>query len=181
MKRLTTPKQAIPAKKIGRGMLIASFALILAGLTLFFDGQLDKQLNPNRQPRSSESSSGVREVVLQQNRQGHYVSGGLVNGIPVTFLLDTGATDVAIPVKIAQQAGLDRGYATRASTANGIVTVYSTQIKELTFGNITLRDIDASITPSMTGDIILLGMSALKEVEFTQRGSTLTLRQFPDS
>ena len=162
-------------------MLIASFALGLLGLTFFFDGWLEEQQNPNRNPFSSETSSGIHQVVLQRNRQGHYLTSGQINGVPVTFLLDTGATDVAIPAMIAGKAGLNRGFATRAATANGVITVYSTRIDELIFGNITLHNVNASITPSMGGDTILLGMSALKQLEFSQRGSTLTLRQIPES
>jgi aspartyl protease family protein len=125
--------------------------------------------------------SGIREVVLEQNRKGHYVAGGKVNGVPVTFLLDTGATDVAVPESIALQAGLERGNASFAATANGIVTVYSTRINELVLGNIVLKDINASITTSMVGNTILLGMSALKQIEFTQRGTTLTLHHIPET
>lgn len=162
-------------------MLVASFCLGLLGLTFLFDGWLETQSNPNRDPFSIETSSGTRQVVLQQNRQGHYVAGGEINGLPVTFLLDTGATDVAIPASIANKAGLSRGSASQASTANGIITVYDTQINELTFGNITLKNISASITPSMGGETILLGMSALRKIDFSQQGSTLTLRQLPES
>jgi aspartyl protease family protein len=159
-------------------MLIASFTLGLIALTVVFDDWLQNERNPNRNPESSESADGEREVILKRNRQGHYVAGGEINGVAVTFLLDTGATDVAIPARVAAEAGLNQGYAAKAATANGVVTVYSTAIDELVLGSITLRDISASITPSMGGDTILLGMSALKEVEFTQRGDTLTLRHF---
>ncbi len=165
-----------PGKHLGQGMLIASFSLALLALTLFFDDWIDRQNNPNQSPASYETEGGIREVVLQRNRQGHYVSGGEINGVPVTFLLDTGATDVAIPESIARAAGLRAGFSGQANTANGIVTVYSTQVGELSIGNITLHDVAASITPSMPGDTILLGMSALKQIEFTQRGETLTLR-----
>lgn len=158
-------------------MLVASCALALLALTWYFDGWLDRQQNPNRSPQSYQSQSGAREVVLQRNRQGHYVAGGEINGVPVTFLLDTGATDVAIPESVARRANLQSGYPGQANTANGIVTVYSTRISELTIGNIVLHDVPASITPSMPGETILLGMSALQQVEFTQKGSILTLRQ----
>lgn len=175
------PNQHLPGKNIGKAMLGASFALGLLGLTFLFNNLLDKQANPNRDPFSSQTSAGVREVVLQRNRQGHYVSGGEINGLPVTFLLDTGATDVAIPIAIAGQAGLSRGFATQARTANGVITVYSTKINTLSIGNIILRNVNASITPSMGGNTILLGMSALNQVEFSQQGSTLTLRQTPEA
>lgn len=170
-----------PGKSIGQGMLIASFVLALVALTYVFDDLIGNRDNPNQNPDYSETDAGVREVILERNRQGHYVSNGFLNGVPVTFLLDTGATDVAVPKNIAVAAKLESGYAGQASTANGVVTVYSTRIRDLSLGNISLHNIDASITPSMGGETILLGMSALKEVEFTQRGSTLTLRQYPDS
>lgn len=161
-------------------MLIVSFTLGLAALTYFFNGVLSQQANPNQRPDSVETNAGIREVTLLQNRQGHYVANGLINNVPVTFLLDTGATDVAIPAGIAQQAGLVPGTESRASTANGIVRVYATRIARLVLGNIELQDIVASITPSMGGDVILLGMSALRQIEFTQQGQQLTLRQLPE-
>ena len=173
------PNQKSPGKSIGKGMLIVSFFLGLMALTIFFDGVLQSQSNPNSEPKFNETDNGIREVVLQRNRQGHYVANGTINGVPVTFLLDTGATDVAIPAAIARKAGLKQGYISQAATANGIIQVYSTILDELQLGNIRLHDIKASITPSMGGETILLGMSALKQVEFTQRGSKLTLRQIP--
>ncbi|MGY8784758.1 MAG: retropepsin-like aspartic protease family protein [Pseudomonadales bacterium] len=176
-----TKNQASPGKRIGQGMLIFSFVLGLGGLTFFFEEQIQQQANPNQNPLSMELNSGIREVVLQQNRQGHYVASGTVNNVPVLFLLDTGATDVAIPESIALAAGLRRGNTSRASTANGVVTVYSTRIDELTLGNIVLEDVSASITTSMAGNTILLGMSALRQVEFSQRGGELTLRHYPES
>ena len=168
-------------KRIGQGMLIFSFALTLIGLSFFFEGQLQRQANPNQNPLMMELSTGIKEVVLRQNRQGHYVASGTINNVPVLFLLDTGATDVAIPESIALTAGLQRGNASRASTANGVVTVYSTKIDELLLGNIVLEGVNASITTSMVGDTILLGMSALRQIEFSQRGDELTLRHYPEN
>jgi aspartyl protease family protein len=171
----------IPAgKRLGQSMLILSFLLGLGGLTFFFEGELQRQTNPNQNPLSMVLNSGVKEVTLKQNRQGHYVASGSINDVPVLFLLDTGATDVAIPESVALKAGLQPGSASRASTANGVVTVYSTQVDELRLGNILLEDINASITTSMFGDTILLGMSALRQVEFSQRDDQLTLRHFPE-
>lgn len=177
----TNENSASSGKRIGQGMLIFSFVLLLGGLTFFYEDQLQQLANPNQNPLSMELNSGIREVVLQQNRQGHYVASGTINNIPVLFLLDTGATDVAIPESIAMAAGLNRGITSRASTANGVVTVYSTRVEQLTIGNIVLEGVNASIAASMTGDTILLGMSALRQVEFSQRGNELTLRHYPES
>jgi aspartyl protease family protein len=63
-------------------------------------------------------------------------------------------------------------------TANGQVTVIKTLIKELRIGSIVLYDVAANINPGMKSDEILLGMSALKRVEFSQRGKELTLREY---
>ena len=173
-------KNQLPGKKLGQAMLVASFALGLAAMTLAFDRWLAGEANPNLNPTSYLLQNGVREVLLERNRQGHYVASGEINDIPVTFLLDTGATDVAIPAGIAELAGLEPGTVQQAFTANGAVQTYSTTVKSLEIGNIELQDIRASITPSMSGPIILLGMSALQHIEFTQRGNVLTLRQIPN-
>ena len=167
-------------KKAGKGMLILSFTLGLIALTIFFDDLLQKQSNPNRNPSTRELVTGGHEVILERNRQGHYVATGKLNDMPVTFLVDTGATDVAIPSNIANKAGLSIGKAAQAATANGVVTVYSTKVNSLSLGDILLSNIEASITPSMFNDTILLGMSALKHIEFSQTGSNLTLRQSPN-
>ncbi len=166
-----------PGKQLGQGMLAICFILGLGALTLFFDGQLSDQYNPNEAPELSLDAQGNKSVQLKQNRQGHYLANGRINGVEVTFLLDTGATDVAIPETVARAAGLAPGYRGTAATANGAVEVFSARINQLELGNIVLNDVSASITPSMPGNTILLGMSALRQIEFTQRGDVLTLKQ----
>lgn len=168
-----------PGRHAGLGMLIISFALGLGLLTLFFDDMLGRQFNPNQRPSTQALQDGGLELVLQRNRQGHYVMSGDISGEPATFLLDTGATDVVIPAGLADSAGLQPGQAMRAMTANGLVTVYTTTIPVLHLGEITLYDVRASINPAMQGDTVLLGMSALRHVEFTQRAGTLILRMVP--
>ena len=64
------------------------------------------------------------------------------------------------------------------TTANGLVETRATRIDELRLGTITLRDVRASINPGMRDDEILLGMSALKNIEFTHRNGVLTLKQY---
>ena len=158
-------------------MLVICFALALTALTVFFDAWIAAQNTPNTAPERVKLAAGALQVVLLRNRQGHYVSAGTINGRPVTFLLDTGATDVAVPAGIAKRLDLKHGARARVITAAGVVPVVSTTINQLTLGHILLNDVSASITPSMGGEMILLGMSALKQIEFTQRGNTLTLRQ----
>ncbi len=162
--------------RMGQGMFAIAFILGLAMLTVFFGNVEDRQRNPNRNPDSTINARSI-EVQLKRNRQGHYVVTGFINDHPVEFLLDTGATDVVIPEATARQLRLKRGRRSRAMTANGPVTVYDTIIDELKIGAITLYNVRASINPGMSPPGILLGMSALKQMEFTQSGDTLTIRQ----
>lgn len=161
---------------MGQGMMIVAFVITLGLLTLFFADVQESQYNPNSAPISENSGNAV-EVSLLRNRQGHYIVTGTINRQPAEFLLDTGATDVVIPEGLAARLNLPKGQAGRAMTANGPVTIYNTRLDQLSIGEIQLYDVNASINPGMTGESILLGMSALKQIEFTQRGERLTLRQ----
>lgn len=164
-------------KRIGQGMMAAGFVLALVLLTTFFDGVLDNDRNPNSNPESIINAFGEIEVVLQSNSQGQYVITGAVNNVPAEFILDTGATEVVIPPGLAMDSGLRYGYQSQAMTANGLVSIYSTIIDELRLGDIVLTDVRASINPSMHESMVLLGMSALQQIEITQRDSQMTLRQ----
>ncbi len=163
-------------KRTGTGMMAAACIIGLVLMTLFFGEVEERQRNPNQSPESRLAGKVV-EVDLERNRQGHYVVTGEINGTPVEFLLDTGATDVVVPGTVANQLGLRRGARGRAMTANGLVTVYRTTIDRLSIGDIALHDVRASINPAMPPPAILLGMTALKQIEFVQRGDSLTLRQ----
>ncbi|GAA6186262.1 MULTISPECIES: retropepsin-like aspartic protease family protein [Alteromonadaceae] len=161
--------------KIGKWMFFAFWIVGLLLLSLFFGDRLEKQKNPNQNPQS-QLNNGAAEVKLKRNRMGHYVASGLINGQPVTFLLDTGATNVSVPAHLANELGLVGGARYSVSTANGNVTVAQTNIQQLDLGSIRINDVRASINPGMLSDEILLGMSVLKQLEFTQRGDWLILR-----
>lgn len=83
----------------------------------------------------------------------------------------------AIPAALAQRLGLPRGAPISLHTANGTSTGYRTRLTSLQLGDILLSDVRALIAPGMHGEEVLLGMSALKQLEFTQRDGTLLLRQ----
>jgi len=166
-----------PTNKMGKIFIWLAWLVALALLVFFFQDVLDKQWDPNKDPQISLNTQGKAEVRLQQNRQGHYVVHGEINEIPVVFLLDTGATQVSIPAHIAEQLNLKGNGASRVNTANGSTTVYQTKLQQLSIGNIYLYDVSAHINPSMQSNEILLGMSALKRVEFSQVGKQLILRE----
>lgn len=164
-------------KGMGQGMYVIAWLFGIGLLTVMFSGVEERRINPNQNPEA-RTANGVTEVVLKQNRQGHYVTRGTINGQPVTFLLDTGATDVSVPEHIAASVGMQRGKSIRMSTANGVITAYQSWIAEVGIDKLIITDVDANINPAVKEDFILLGMSALKKVEFTQQGDTLTIRNY---
>ncbi len=166
-----------PTNKIGKLFVWLAWIMAIALLMFFFEDELEKQYNPNSQPQVSLNSSGQAEVILKQNRQGHYVTQGSINEVSVTFLLDTGATQVSIPAPIADTLQLESYGSYPVQTANGKVVVYKTKIDQLSIGNIFLYNVAAHINPAMKNDEILLGMSALKQLDFQQTGKQLILRE----
>jgi aspartyl protease family protein len=166
-----------PHRAMGRGMAWLASLALLGVLYLFFDASLQARNNPNRQLQVAPGA----ELVLQRSRDGHYVFPGEINGRPVTFLLDTGATLVSVPAHLADRLGLEAGAHQQSTTANGTVGTRAARIDALAFGPFTLRDVRASLNPGMTDEHVLLGMSVLKQLEFAQRGDTLVLRRNHDA
>lgn len=175
-----TDKPNVVDPKFSKGMMMGVWLSALFLLVLIFNYWEEGQLNPNHKPQSKVFANGRAEVILQRNRENHYVASGYINGQRVTFLLDTGATDVVVPMNMAKRLNLQPGQVGHARTANGVIRVYDTVIDQLDIGDLQLVDIDASLNPSMQGDHILLGMSALGEVELLQQGNQLRLRTGTD-
>jgi aspartyl protease family protein len=165
-------------RRLGGWMSIAAWVLLLLLLTLIFSSVLDRRNNPNRSLESRVSEQGIAEVILKRNPAGHYVASGTINGVPVVFLLDTGATDVALSPELADRLGLEKRGRAVSRTANGKVYTWQSLLREVGLGGIRLNDIRASILPGMKGDEVLLGMSFLKRLEMIQRGDELTLRSY---
>lgn len=157
-------------------MTIAAWVTALVLLTWLFGNWEDNQYNPNRSPQSQVNGT-IREVILQGNRAAHYVVDGKINGQDVTFMLDTGATHVALSTGLAKRLGVDSLDRGMVQTANGTVTVGLGYIDTLDIGPIHLRKISTTIGANMPDDTVLLGMSALKQLDMTQTGNQLVLRQ----
>lgn len=168
--------QQTPGKRAGRVLMVLAWCAALFLATRFFGEWEARQQNPNVVV-DSEQGEGFIEVKLASNRQGHFVASGQINGQPVDFMLDTGATDVSVPAEMAKQLKLEEGFGVTLSTANGLSKGYRTRIDRLQVGDIVLRDVRALVASGLEGKQVLLGMSALNKLEFTQRGGTMLLRQ----
>ena len=115
-------------------------------------------------------------VALSADTQGHHWASGQVNGKTIRFLVDTGATSIALPATFAKNAGIDylKGLRGSVSTANGNAGAYRVKLDSVTVGDITLYQVDAVI---MEGglDTALLGMSFLSRTDMKRDGANLVL------
>jgi|APTNR8051073442_1049403.scaffolds.fasta_scaffold17270_2 clan AA aspartic protease (TIGR02281 family) len=122
----------------------------------------------------TNTGTGGGALRLRQTADGHYFTGGSINGFPIVFMVDTGATNVAISSNVAARAGIDRCARKVFSTANGSVQGCSATVKEMTFGSFRLLDVEVAVMPNMQGEA-LLGMNALRWLRLEQSDGVLTL------
>lgn len=125
---------------------------------------------------SAGSSSGS-SVTLTADERGHYQTLGQVNGGTVTFLVDTGATSIALPSAEARRLGINylngqRGF---TQTANGKAAAYRVTLDTVKVGDITLHAVEAVVLEGDGLKIALLGMSFLNRTEMKRDGQALTL------
>ena len=126
--------------------------------------------------RSAAAMPDRQYVTLAADPRGHFVTEGAVNGIPVRFLVDTGATSIALPARDAERLGIDyrKGPRGMTQTANGPVAVYRVSLERVRLGGIELRVVEAVVIEQGL-DIALLGMSFLNRVEMKREGQSMTL------
>ena len=144
----------------------------MAVVAWLFYGYTEGELNPNRAPQVS----GSGEIVLKRNRMGHFTAGGSINGQPVVFLVDTGATQISVPLELAEKLALKRGLPIQLMTAAGPSRGYMTRLESVELASFTLKDASAIIAEGLHAETVLLGMNFLRQLEITQRGDELILR-----
>jgi len=124
------------------------------------------------------ASDTRQSVSLTADGRGHFTAAGSVNGYPVTFLVDTGATSVAINAAEARRLGVDytAGQAVGVQTAAGLVKAWRVTLNTVKVGGISLNQVEGLVVE--TGlSIPLLGMSFLNRMEMKRDGQTMTLTQ----
>lgn len=120
--------------------------------------------------------SGKQSVVLAAGPGGHFIADGQVNGGAVRFLVDTGATAIALPAADAKRLGIDyqKGRRGMTNTAAGPTPMYIVRLDTVRVGGIELQAIDAIIIEQGL-NVALLGMTFLNRVEMKRDGATMTL------
>jgi len=123
--------------------------------------------------------SGGDTVTLTADAQGHFFASGVVNGRPLRFIVDTGATLTTFSRAEARRVGLDfqGGIPVQSSTVNGMVKGWRMSLASLRVENMTVRNVDAMVVDNDSLPIGLLGMSFLGRFDMQRQGSTLVLRR----
>ena len=126
--------------------------------------------------RVGGSGTGQR-VVLKADARGHFVSSGQINGRIMQYMVDTGASTVAIGRPDAQRMGLkfeEQGQSVRMNTANGVAQGWRMRLDSVRVGDVELRGVDAIVTPQPM-PYVLLGNSFLRDFEMSRNGDEMML------
>jgi aspartyl protease family protein len=144
------------------------------GATLDIGGQR-LRLAVGAAPLRVDPAASAR-IAIAPDARGHYFAPGSVNGAPVRFLVDTGATAVTISAEAARRAGIDasRGQPVVVTTANGRVMARRVRLDRVALGTMELHQVDAIVQEGL-GDVALLGMTFLNRTDLRREGDRLVL------
>jgi len=119
------------------------------------------------------------EVKIPRSSNGHYFTAGTINGRSAKFMVDTGATVIAMNINEARRLGIDLRQAKKgmSSTAGGMVDTFRVVLDKVSVGNVTLHSIAASVINGDFPEQILLGNSFLSKVEMTEQSGVLVFRK----
>jgi aspartyl protease family protein len=124
---------------------------------------------------SSDQERGTARLTVDST--GHFLATGQINGHSVRFMVDTGASNIAMGISEARRLGLDMSLGTpgQAITANGVVNITLIRLDTVTVGEITLRNVEATVGQDMP--FVLLGMSFLSRTSMQRDGDTMVLKR----
>jgi aspartyl protease family protein len=122
--------------------------------------------------------AGGSRVVLSADSRGHFMTQGTINGRTVNFMLDTGATAVALSAADAQRIGLDysKGQPVRMNTANGVAPGYRLRLSSVRVGDVEVYDIDAIVT-EQSMPFVLLGNSFINRFSMRRDADQMVLEK----
>lgn len=134
-------------------------------------------LHLGEMPVRLASPASAPPLVLRADARGHFIERGYINGQPMQYLVDTGASAVALDQTLARRIGIrpEQGQPTRIGTANGTATGWRITLDTVRVGNLELRGVDAIIT-SEPMPFVLLGNSFLRFFEMKRSGNELILQ-----
>lgn len=124
---------------------------------------------------ATSADSGT--VTLTADSRGHFITSGTINGNSVRFMVDTGASLIALSSVEAKRLGVNYLAGSRAlsQTASGVIPVYRVKLDTVRVGDITVNNVDAVVIEGDKLPLALLGMSFLNRMEMKRDGVTMTL------
>jgi aspartyl protease family protein len=127
---------------------------------------------------SGGDGGGAQSTSLTADGRGHFITTGTVNGATVRFMVDTGATSVALGAADARRANVNLANArpVMVQTANGMTQGWVVTLGNVRLGDITLNEVEG-IVHQHDMPFVLLGMSFLNRMEMKRDGQTMTLRK----
>src|SRR5689334_7712762 len=150
------------------------FAAILVGLGTYMAQMADK-MSPaaaSTVPQKAvvETSAPVsgRTISIARDARGHFQTDGRIDGQRIDFMVDTGASVIALNEKSAARFGLRpsrNDYNATVSTANGTIKAARTRLAMVEIGGLVVRDVDALVLPDAALSENLLGMSFLSKLK----------------
>lgn len=136
-------------------------------------GDLNAVSSPYKQRKSAT-------VIVSSDASGMYTTVGSINGLPVSFLIDTGATTIAMNAAQAMRLGIDfriTGKETVVGTASGFAKAYQVTLSKVTLGAITRHNISAVVIEGRFPMQTLLGMSFLGQLDIQREGSVMRIKK----
>lgn len=124
-------------------------------------------------------TDGWQEISIPAARDGHYYLEGAVNGVPITFMIDTGATYVSVSQGFARKANLPEGITSYFSTANGTVEGKVVKDQVVEAEGFRVSGLSVAVTP-LGGRSALLGQNFLRRFEVSQTAAVMRLRASSD-
>ena len=123
------------------------------------------------------ASANNSPVSLYADQAGHFFGNLSINGASLKYVVDTGATTVALNSGDAKFVKIDyeKGERINMSTANGEVSAYLVKLNTLKVGTIILNNVDATVNEGGSPTVVLLGMSALNRLDMKRENSIMTL------
>ncbi len=121
-------------------------------------------------------STGGSQIVLSAGSGGHFVTSGSINGRSTQFLVDTGATSVAMGADEARRLGIpfEKGERMSGNTANGVVVAYRVTLTSVRIQEVEVHNVEAAVLPQGM-PYILLGNSFLSRFQMKRDNDMLTL------
>ncbi len=135
---------------------------------------------PSRLGTGVAAAGSGSSIVLPMGAGGHFGAAGSINGKPVNFLVDTGATSVALSQSEANRIGLEwkRGRPGLTQTANGAVPIYAVNLTSVRLGDVEIANVAAVVLPSDM-PVVLLGNSFLNRFNMRRDNDVMRLDKKP--